>query len=164
MKDFAAIDFETANRHMASVCSVGIVIVREGEITDRIYELIRPRPNFYSRFNISIHGITALDTNEAPDFEEVWNGIAPRIEDLPLIAHNSRFDETCLRAAYDLYDMMYPGYRFFCTVRGARKAFPGLPNHKLNTVSAHVGFDLRNHHHALADAEACARIALEVFK
>ena len=28
MKDFAAIDFETANNERSSVCSVGIVIVR----------------------------------------------------------------------------------------------------------------------------------------
>ena len=34
MKDFAAIDFETANNQRSSVCSVGIVIVRDGEITD----------------------------------------------------------------------------------------------------------------------------------
>ena len=34
MKDFAAIDFETANSERSSVCSVGIVIVRDGEIMD----------------------------------------------------------------------------------------------------------------------------------
>ena len=35
MKDFAAIDFETANGSRSSVCSVGIVIVRNGEIVDK---------------------------------------------------------------------------------------------------------------------------------
>ncbi len=35
MKDFAAINFETANQQRTSVCSVGIVIVRDGEI-DRV--------------------------------------------------------------------------------------------------------------------------------
>ena len=34
MKNFAAIDFETANQQRTSVCSVGIVIVRDGEIVD----------------------------------------------------------------------------------------------------------------------------------
>ena len=33
MKDFAAIDFETANNERSSVCSVGIVIVRNGRNT-----------------------------------------------------------------------------------------------------------------------------------
>lgn len=34
MKDFVAIDFKTANREKISVCSVGIVVVRNGEIVD----------------------------------------------------------------------------------------------------------------------------------
>ena len=45
MKNFAAIDFETANEQRTSVCSVGIVIVREGEIVDTYYSLIRPEPS-----------------------------------------------------------------------------------------------------------------------
>ena len=163
MKDFAAIDFETANRHPASVCSVGVVVVRDGVIARRIYHPIRPRPNFYSRFNTSIHGMSAGDTDGEPGFPEVWARIAPYIEGLPLVAHNSRFDEGCLRAVHELYGMSYPGYRFHCTVQASRRVFPGLVNHKLGTVSAYCGYDLQNHHHALADAEACAIIALSVF-
>ena len=34
MRDFAAIDFETANNQRSSVCSVGVVVVRNGEIAD----------------------------------------------------------------------------------------------------------------------------------
>ena len=162
MKDFAAIDFETANRYPSSVCSVGVVVVRGGAVTDKLYRLIRPRPGFYNYWNTKIHGMTAEDTAKAPDFPEVWAEIAPRIEGVPLVAHNSPFDEGCLRAVHALYEMPYPAYRFHCTVRAARRAFPGLANHKLHTVSTHCGFDLQNHHHALADAEACAAIALKI--
>ena len=35
MTDFAAIDFETANARRSSVCSVGIVIVRGGDLPKR---------------------------------------------------------------------------------------------------------------------------------
>lgn len=163
MQDFAAIDFETANGQRTSVCSVGVVIVRGGEITDSIYRLIRPRPNFYSRFTTAIHGLTRADTDSAPGFDEVWREIAPRIEGLPLVAHNSPFDEGCLRAVFALYGMPYPGYRFYCTCRASRRVFGRqLPNHQLHTVSAACGFDLEHHHHALADAEACAYIALKI--
>ena len=57
--------------------------------------------------------------------------------------------------------MAYPDYRFFCTVPGVLGRVFGreLPNHQLQTVAARCGFDLRDHHHALADAEACAWIA-----
>ena len=150
MKDFAAIDFETANGRRTSVCSVGVVVVRGGEVVDTLYSLIRPRPNFYSRFTTAIHGLSYEDTAQAPDFADVWKQIAPRIEG-------------CLRAVFELYGMPYPGYRFYCTCRASRRTFgSSLPNHQLHTVSAACGFDLANHHHALADAEACARIALKI--
>ena len=45
MRDFAAIDFETANNERTSVCSVGVVIVRDGKIVDTFYSLIQPEPN-----------------------------------------------------------------------------------------------------------------------
>lgn len=80
MKDFAAIDFETANGRRTSVCSVGVVVVRGGEVVDTLYSLIRPRPNFYSRFTTAIHGLSYEDTAQAPDFAAVWSEIAPRIE------------------------------------------------------------------------------------
>lgn len=79
---------------------------------------------------------------------------------LYLVAHNSPFDEGCLKAAFRQYGMAYPDYRFFCTCRASRRVFGReLPNHQLQTVAARCGFDLRDHHHALADAEACAWIA-----
>ena len=46
MRDFAAIDFETANGEPSSVCSVGLVVVRGGEVVDRFYSLIRPEPEY----------------------------------------------------------------------------------------------------------------------
>ena len=114
MENFAAIDFETANREPSSVCSVGVVVVRAG----------------------------------------------PRIEGLPLVAHNSPFDEGCLRAVFRTYQMDYPDYEFYCTCRASRRVFGReLPNHQLQTVAARCGYDLKAHHHALADAEACAWIA-----
>ncbi len=159
---FATIDFETANEQMTSVCSVGIVIVRHGEITDKIYHLIHPEPDYYSYWNSRIHGLTPEDTEDAPVFPYVWKEIEPHIEGLPLIAHNKAFDESCLRAVFKTYCMDYPDYDFHCTLQASRKVFRNLPNHKLNTVAAYCGFNLENHHHALADAEACASIALEL--
>lgn len=164
MKDFAAIDFETANGMRSSVCSVGVVIVRNGDITEKLYRLIRPTPNFYCRRNTEIHGLTRRDTDRAELFPAVWAEIAPHIKDLPLVAHNSVFDEGCLRAVFDAYDMDYPEYTFYCTCRISRIIYgKKLPNHRLQTVAAYCGYDLQQHHHALADAEACAWIALRLF-
>lgn len=162
MDNFAAIDFETANQCRSSVCSVGIVIVRDGEIVDSFYSLINPEPNYYSYWNTKVHGLTQVDTDDAPIFPEVWRQIEPLIEDLPLVAHNKPFDESCMKAVFRIYQMDYPDYEFYDTLCVARRMFRELPNHQLHTVASACGFDMRNHHNALADAEACAWIAREI--
>ena len=138
--------------------------MENGEITDSIYSLIRPRPNFYTRWTTAIHGLSSADTLDADDFPVVWEGIAPQLEGMPLVAHNSPFDEGCLKAVHSLYGMSYPDYTFYCTCRLSRRQYPSLENHQLHTVSAHCGYNLANHHHALADAEACAKIALKLME
>lgn len=163
MKDFVAIDFETANRALSSVCSMGIVTVRDGMIAETFYSLIRPLPNYYEYWNTRIHGMTQKDTESALTFPEVWEKVATGIQGLPLVAHNSLFDEGCLKAVFRAYSMPYPAYQFHCTYRAARKKWKHLVNHRLHTVAAYCGFDLNNHHHALADAEACAAIARKLF-
>lgn len=163
MNSFAAIDFETANQYRTSVCSVGVVVVRDREIVDTFYSLIRPEPEYYSYWNTQVHGITYNDTINASIFPHVWQQIEPLIQDLPLIAHNKSFDESCLKACFRTYQMDYPDYEFLCTLQSSRKLIKGLSNYQLQTVSAYCGFNLNNHHHALADAEACARIALHIF-
>ena len=92
MKDFAAIDFETANCEPTSVCSVGVVVVRDGVFTDSFYSLIQPEPNYYNYWNTRVHGLTRRDTEDALVFPYVWEQIEPLIEGLPLVAHNSPFD------------------------------------------------------------------------
>ena len=143
MEKFAAIDFETANWQQTSVCSVGIVVMNRGVIEDRFYSLIHPAPNFYSRRNTAIHGLSREDTEEALAFPTVWREIAPMIEGIPLVAHNSMFDEGCLKAVFRLYEMDYPGYSFYCTYRLSRKLFKGLENYQLHTVSSFCGYDLK---------------------
>ena len=163
MKDFAAIDFETANECPSSVCSVGVTVVRSGEVVDKFYSLIHPEPEYYQWFCQQVHGLSEEDTDEAPVFPKVWAQIEPLIEGLPLVAHNARFDEGCLKAVFRVYQMDYPDYVFHDTLWASRQHFgKSLPNHQLQTVAAACGYDLTQHHHAMADAEACAAIALKI--
>lgn len=163
MDNFAAIDFETANECNTSVCSVGVVAIRNGKVYDSFYGLIHPEPDYYQWFCQRVHGLGPEDTDDAPVFPEVWEKVRPVIEGLPLVAHNSRFDEGCLKAVFKVYQMDYPDYDFFDTLCASRKHFGlSLPNHQLQTVAGACGFDLVHHHNALADAEACAAIALKI--
>ena len=57
--------------------------------------------------------------------------------------------------------MDYPDYPFYCTCIASRRVWP-LGRHNLDVIAARCGYDLTHHHHALADAEACAAIALKI--
>ncbi len=163
MKNFVAIDFETANHLRSSVCSVGLVVVRDGKIVDKFYSLIYPRPDFFTYWTTCVHGLTMEAVEGALPFPGVWKQIEPKLQGLPFVAHNSPFDESCLRAVFEEYKMDYPEYEFHCTCRAAREKLRDvLPDHQLHTVASYCGYDLKNHHHALADAEACAAIALKL--
>ena len=181
LRNFIAIDFETANQMPSSVCSVGVVMVRNGQVADSYYSLIQPEPNFYSYFCQRVHGLSQQDTDKAPVFPKVWQLLEERLEkvflsdqlafenrrdliaSIPFVAHNARFDEGCLKAVFRVYQMDYPDYRFYDTLAASRRQFRlSLPNHQLQTVAAACGYNLQRHHHALADAEACAAIALHL--
>ena len=153
MTDFATIDFETANGERTSVCSVGVVVVRGGQVVDTFYSLIQPEPNYYNYWCQRVHGLSHEDTDTAPLFPDVWARIAPKIQGLPLVAHNK---------AFRCYQMDYPDYPFYCTLQASRRKMRNLPSHKLDVVAAACGYEMRNHHHALADAAACAAIALQI--
>lgn len=132
MNDFAAIDFEIANQHRYSVCSVGIVVVRNGSIKNKYYSLVKPVPNFFTFWTSRVHGLTKSDVANAPTFNEVWERVTPYINELPLVAHNSAFDESYLKAAFKLYEMPYPDYEFYCTYKASRRILGNLlPNHQL---------------------------------
>jgi DNA polymerase-3 subunit epsilon len=157
---WVAIDFETATREANSACALGLAVVSGGRVTRTESWLIQPPFNEYEYRNTLIHGITPEDTALAPDFAEVWWELAPLLAQGPLLAHNAPFDIRVLRALIASYELTTPAYDYVCTVNLARKAFPRLENHKLNTVCDHCGIALM-HHDAASDAAACAQLALE---
>ena len=133
---------------------MGVVIVHGGAVAEKLYRLVRPEPDWYSY--TMIHGITDENTANKKIFPFVWAEIAPKITDLPLVAHNASFDKSCLQAVHRVYQMDYPDYEFHCTCHASRRFFgKELPNHKQPTVALRCGFDLANHHHALADCSYC---------
>lgn len=164
LDDFAAIDFEAANGEVTSACSMGIVIVRDNEIVDEFYSLIKPVPNHYDFFTTKVHGIKKKDTENADLFPAVWFRVADKVKGLSMVAHGKSFDERVLKALHEYYHIPYPNFPFYCTHLGSQLLVPDLENHKLQTVAMHFGYDIKkNHHNALADAEACAVIAMNIF-
>lgn len=84
-------------------------------------------------------------------------------EGLLLVAHNSPFEEGRMKEVFKVYQMDYPDYEYYDTLAVSRKHFGcSLPNHKIYTVYEACGYVLENHHHALADAEACEHIVMKI--
>lgn len=163
MVNFVAIDVETANNYPTSICAVGAVKVLDGFIADRLYRLVRPEPDFYFRYYTeSVHGISKADTDAMPLFCEVWPEIEMFVGRLPLVAHNKAFDERCIKAACRCYGIDYPDYRFMCTLQAARKKIPKAmcSSYSLPYLCEFLGIPFYDHHNALADAEACAKLAM----
>lgn len=163
MTDFVAIDVETANSERTSICAIGAVKVSGGVITEQFYELVKPEPEYYFRyFTEQIHGIGRSDTECARTFDAVWHDVDKMIGDLPLVAHNKRFDESCIKAAHRAYGMDYPDYPFYCTLTAARRKIPRslLSSYSLPFLCDFLGIPFNNHHNALQDALGCAKVAM----
>ena len=159
--DFVALDFETADRLPDSACAVGLVRVEAGEIVERVHRLIRPPRSFFE-FTY-IHHIDWRQVVDEPAFGELWPGLCGLLRGARFIAaHNSRFDEAVLRACCSRAGLPPPKPPFLCTVALARRVW-GIRPTKLPDVCCRLGIEL-DHHQALSDAEACARIVIAAWK
>ncbi|PGM53272.1 3'-5' exonuclease [Bacillus sp. AFS053548] len=163
MKSFVAFDFETANYNRHSICAAGFVFVEEGVIVDQVYSLINPEEEFYS-MNISVHGIRPRDVQDAPLFPEFYETIKDKIEGKTLVAHNLPFDGYALKDNLSRYGIPSVLINLLCSLQLSKKVLPKQSRYSLDTLSSQFGILLEHHHHALADAEACAKIFLHLTK
>ncbi len=155
--DFVAIDFETAVSFR--VCAVAVVSVKSGRIVDEFYSLVRPRGNYYNYHNIQVHGITAADTESAPSFREIYPILRNLLHSNVVVAHNESFDRRVLQESMremglDYADLCLPDC-WECTLKIYRKK--GFKPANLKACADKMGIEL-NHHEALSDARACARL------
>jgi len=161
--NFTAIDFETANEQYDSVCSVGIVVVKNGNITQKKEYFIKPKEIRFNEVNINIHGITERKIKHCPEFNEVWHEIKPYIENQTILAHNANFDVTVLEKVLQTYKIEIPYFKHICTLELSRKFFPNLKRYRLSDVAEFLGLKL-DHHNSLSDALACAEIGIATWK
>jgi DNA polymerase-3 subunit epsilon len=152
MKNFTAIDFETAHNARCSVCQVGLVRVENGKIVDELCFLVQPPDNEYLDRLIEIHGITPEDTADASTFDVIWPKIEPYIADQAVVAHNGFiFDFHCIDQSLEYYGLSVPEYEKYCTNR--------VFGERLEPLCETYNIPL-DHHNALSDAKACAELFL----
>jgi DNA polymerase III subunit epsilon len=156
---YLAIDFETANSCRSSICSIGLAIVKGGEICDQRHWLVRPHPLSFDPINVRIHGITEDDVRNAPEFIDLWPSLNRLIEGSVIVAHNAAFDLSALRSVLDEYGLPYPQASYLCSLIIARKLWPEYSSHRLCVLAHEFKISLK-HHDAESDAAAAAQIIL----
>jgi DNA polymerase-3 subunit epsilon len=103
VKDFIALDVETANADFGSICSVGLVHFKDGAVFKSLDILVDPEDAF-DPANIRIHGITPEKVAGKPNMARVIPVIAAALENA-VIVHHSPFDRTALARAAGRYGM-----------------------------------------------------------
>lgn len=163
MCEFVAIDFETANEQRRSACAVGLALFdNNGQLADSYYQLLHPHPDvdYFNPMNVRVHGITADDVANAPQWSQIANRVASFIGDRPIVAHNMAFDGYVLSDLADLYNTAAISNRRFCTVRLARKILADKLKRKSLDKVFYYYFpnEVFEHHNAAADAKAAGMI------
>ena len=156
--NLAFIDFETTGLSPESgdrIIEVGIAILSGGRIVDRYQSFINPQARIPAVVS-SLTGINDSMVRTAPRAAQVMPEIINFVGDLPLVAHNASFDKRFMES-----ELRRIGHRatneFICSLRVARRVYPGAPNHKLATLVRLAGVQpAEQYHRALGDAEMTA--------
>lgn len=158
---FAAFDVETANPKYASICAIGIAVVRNGRPAGAYSWLCRP-PAGVGQFawrNMQVHGISPDQVAGKPTFGQTLPEVTEVIADLPVIAHNASFDMSAVRQACELSRIPVPAWTYGCTKQWSQQLLR-LPKHRLPDVVEALGIQLRDHHRADHDAIMAAEVTL----
>lgn len=161
MASFTSVDFETSCAREA--CAIGVCVVENNEIVSKHYELIKPPSMYFNPHTVAVHGITAYDVEDKPQFDELWGKLKPLFDNRMVVAHNAPFDMGVLKANLAAYQITHPEFEFLCTLSLSRRLWKELPNHRLNTMADMLGVEFQ-HHNAIDDALVCAKLAIEILR
>lgn len=162
--EFAIVDIETTGGFAAEndITEIAIYCYDGREITQEYSRLIRPdKPIPY--FIQVLTGITHDMVARAPRFHEIAGEISEILQGKIFVAHNVNFDYSFIK-----YHLEKSGYNIdvpkICTVRLARKAFPGQVSYSLGNLCRSLNIPIENRHRAGGDAKATTILFQKIFE
>jgi DNA polymerase III subunit epsilon len=153
-KKYAIIDIETTGGRAArdKITEIAIVLHDGEKVLDSFETLINPEvPIPYGITELT--GITNDMVRDAPKFYEVAKQIVQMTEGAIFVAHNVRFDYSFIQEEFRRLGFTYQR-RQLCTVRLARKAFPGYRSYSLGNLIKVMNLDAGSRHRAMGDTMA----------
>jgi DNA polymerase-3 subunit epsilon len=157
--EFIAVDVETANADLASICQIGIARFADGALVDEWKTYVDPECHF-DGINVSIHGIDETTVAGSPNFGNVANAIQRALNDCVVVTHTA-FDKIALHRAAARYDVTPFACTWLDTACVARRAWKEFSRsgYALQNVCRLIGYEFQAHD-ALEDAKAAGNILL----
>jgi len=141
-----------------SIIDLGAAKIQNGLIVETFQTLIDPLrpipPN-----SIEIHHITDQMVQGQPTIEPVLLDFLKFVQGCTIVAHNIDFDYSFISLNGQKYDIYFDNPRLD-TVAMARKKYPKLHNHRLETLCKYLEIPNNTAHRALSDAIATAKLYL----
>lgn len=151
--NFVAIDFETMTAEQTSACAIGLVKVLGGTVHQAFYSLINPVPDDRDMLNTAVHGITPDMVANAPTYAQLFPLLKSFIQDLPIVCHNWGADINIMQRCMDHYGLTgIDTANNYCTFE--------MTGQSLTACCKQYGIPMLEHHNALDDALACAKVFL----
>ncbi len=161
--EFVALDFETANPCLSSICQIGIVTFDDSGHINVWQTLVNPEDHF-AKTNISIHGITEADVQDAPRFPEIYDRLCCILTD-QVVVHYTAFDRVAMGRAEEKYDLPVLQCNWLDATDVVRRTWRDIAHsgYNLANVTARLGIQFR-HHAADEDARAAGLVLLEALR
>ena len=153
-KIYAIIDIETTGGRAVrdKITEIAIVLHDGHKVIDSYETLINPEvPIPYGITELT--GITNEMVAGAPRFYEVAKKIVEMTEGAIFVAHNVRFDYSFIQEEFKKLGYTYTKPQL-CTVRLARKAFPGYSSYSLGNLIQVMNLKAGDRHRAMGDTLA----------
>lgn len=156
---FIVFDIETTGLSVthSNITELAAVKMRDGKEIDRYATFVNPHEKIPYHIQ-QLTNITDEMVKDAPDLEPVLHEFVKFAEDGILVAHNARFDVGFIQASLKEYGMPEMTNPALDTLELARLLYPGMKNHRLNTMAAKYKVLLESHHRAIDDTIALAGI------
>lgn len=160
-RDFIAFDLETTGfAPPCKIIEIGAVKVVNNKIVEEYQTFVNPCC-VISRNITCLTGIDQKMVCNAPEIREALPHFIRFIGNMPIAAHN---------ASFDMQFINYEAKKLGCSITNqiidtlalSRRYYPGLENHKLNTVARYIGVINQREHRGLYDAMVVAGILLKL--
>lgn len=161
---FIALDVETANPDMASICQIGAVRFEDGIVADSWESLVDPQ-DYFDEINVSVHGIDERQVRGAPTFAEIAASLAERMAGRVVVSHTA-FDRLAISRACVKHGLAAQDCRWLDSAQVVRRAWPdryGKRGYGLGPVCGDLGIQFE-HHRAVEDARAAGMCVIRAME